>query len=96
MVEGKTKEKPSSIFFSNKEINQIAKKTDIKIKKALDLAYTRIKKFHSKQKVLNFLDQIIAKARHDSIEESKKVNTYCETFYFFHLKELKNLIEEDD
>ena len=37
-----------------------------------------------KQKVLNFLDQIIAKARHDSIEESKKVNTYCETFYFFH------------
>jgi len=48
------KTKSNKIFFSNKEINQIAKKTDIKIKKALDLAYTRIKKFHSKQKVLNF------------------------------------------
>ena len=48
------KTKSNKIFFSNKEINQIAKKTDIKIKKAIDLAYTRIKKFHSKQKVLNF------------------------------------------
>ena len=48
------KTKSNKIFFSNKEINQIAKKTDIKIKKALDLAYSRIKKFHSKQKVLNF------------------------------------------
>ena len=46
--------KSNKIFFSNKEINQIAKKTDIKIKKAIDLAYTRIKKFHSKQKVSNF------------------------------------------
>ena len=48
------KTKSNKIFFSNKEINQIAKKTDIKIKKAIDLAYTRIKKFHSKQKVSNF------------------------------------------
>ena len=48
------KTKSNKIFFSNKEINQIAKKTDIKIKKVLDLAYARIKKFHSKQKVLNF------------------------------------------
>ena len=44
----------NKIFFSNKEINQIAKKTDNKIKKAIDLAYNRIKKFHSKQKVSNF------------------------------------------
>ena len=44
----------NKIFFSNKEINHIAKKTDNKIKKAIDLAYTRIKKFHSKQKVSNF------------------------------------------
>ena len=50
----KIKTKSNKIFFSNKEINQIAKKTDIKIKKAIDLAYTRIKKFHSKQKVSNF------------------------------------------
>jgi len=49
-----------------------------------------------KEKILNFLDQIIEKARHDSIEESKKVNTYCENFYFFHLKELRSLIKEDD
>ena len=50
----KIKTKANKIFFSNKEIKQIAKKTDIKIKKAIDLAYTRIKKFHSKQKVSNF------------------------------------------
>ena len=48
------KTKSNKIFFSNKEINQIAKKTDVKIKKAIDLAYIRIKKFHSKQKVSNF------------------------------------------
>tara|TARA_R100000353_G_scaffold146595_1_gene105297 strand:+ start:312 stop:476 length:165 start_codon:yes stop_codon:yes gene_type:complete len=49
-----------------------------------------------KEKILNFLDQIIEKARHESIEESKKANIYCENFYFFHLKELRNLIKEDD
>ena len=43
------KTKSNKVFFSNKEITQIAKKTDIKIKKAIDLAYSRIKKFHSKQ-----------------------------------------------
>ena len=48
------KTKSTKVFFSNKEINQIAKKTDLKIKKAIDLAFTRIKKFHSKQKVSNF------------------------------------------
>ena len=46
--------KSNKIFFSNKEINQIAKKTDIKIKKAIDLAFARIKKFHLKQKFSNF------------------------------------------
>ena len=50
----KIKTKSNKIFFSNKEIDQIAKKTDIKIKKAIDLAFTRIKKFHLKQKVSNF------------------------------------------
>ena len=50
----KIKTKSNKIFFSNKEINLIAKKTDIKIKKAIDLAFTRIKKFHLKQKVSNF------------------------------------------
>ena len=48
------KTKSNKVFFSYKEINQIAKKTDLKIKKAIDLAYTRIRKFHSKQKFSNF------------------------------------------
>ena len=46
--------KSNKIFFSNKEIDQITKNTDIKIKKAIDLAFTRIKRFHLKQKVSNF------------------------------------------
>ena len=50
----KIKTKSNKIFFSNKEINQIVKKTDYKIKKAIDLAFTRIKRFHLKQKVSNF------------------------------------------
>ena len=50
----KVKTKSNKIFFSNKEIDQITKKTDIKIKKAIDLAFTRIKRFHLKQKVSNF------------------------------------------
>ena len=48
------KTKSNKVFFSNKEINRIAKKIDIKIKKAIDLAFTRIKKFHLKQIVSNF------------------------------------------
>ena len=50
----KIKTKSNKIFFSNKEIDQITKKTDKKIKKAIDLAFTRIKKFHLKQKISNF------------------------------------------
>jgi len=50
----KIKTKSSRIVFSNKEIIQIAKKTDKKIKLSIDLAFNRIKKFHSKQKILSF------------------------------------------
>ena len=50
----KIKSKPKKFFFTNKETNIIAKKVNIKIKKAIDLAYNRIKKFHSKQKFLSF------------------------------------------
>ena len=32
-------------FFSKKEINKISQKTDKEIKKAIDLAYNRIKNF---------------------------------------------------
>ena len=47
--------KSSAVLFSNKEVNLLSKKTDIKLKKAIDLAYTRIKKFHTKQKFSNFV-----------------------------------------
>ena len=50
----KIKKKTKKISFSNKEINIILKRTDKELKKAIDLAYNRIKKFHSKQKFLSF------------------------------------------
>ena len=50
----KIKAKSPRILFSKEEINKISKKTDIKIKKAIDLAFTRIKKFHSMQKFISF------------------------------------------
>ena len=49
----KIKSKSKKVFFSQKEINQISKKIDKKIKKAIDLAFTRIKRFHLKQKISN-------------------------------------------
>ena len=50
----KIKSRSTKLLFSNKEINEISKKTDIIIKKSIDLAYNRIKKFHSKQKFSPF------------------------------------------
>ena len=50
----KIKIKSAKIIFSKKEINEIAKKTDKKIQNSIDLAFSRIKKFHSKQKFLSF------------------------------------------
>ena len=50
----KLKKKSKKILFSRKEINKISNKTDIKTKKSIDLAYNRIKKFHSKQKFSSF------------------------------------------
>jgi histidinol dehydrogenase len=50
----KIKTNSNKISFSNKEINRISKKTDLKIKKSIDLAYNRIKRFHSKQKFSSF------------------------------------------
>jgi len=50
----KVKVNSNKLFFSNDEIKKITKTTDKKIKKAIDLAYERIKKFHSKQKFLSF------------------------------------------
>ena len=50
----KIKKKINKIFFSDKEINIFLKRTDKELKKAIDLAYNRIKKFHSKQKFLSY------------------------------------------
>ena len=50
----KIKSKSNKLLFSNKEINKISKKTDLKTKKSIDLAFNRIKKFHSKQKFTSF------------------------------------------
>ncbi len=50
----KLKTKSNKILFSKKEINKISNKTDLKIKRSIDLAFSRIKKFHSKQKFSSF------------------------------------------
>ena len=50
----KIRTKSIKILFSKTEINKIAKKTDKKIKQSIDLAFNRIKKFHSKQKFSSF------------------------------------------
>ncbi len=50
----KIKTKSNKIILSSKEINKISKKTDLKIRRAIDLAFNRIKKFHSKQKFSSF------------------------------------------
>ena len=50
----KIKTNSNKLLFSNQEINKISKKTDLKIQKSIDLAYERIKKFHSKQQFLSF------------------------------------------
>ena len=42
------------IKFSNVEINKISNGIDKKLKKSIDLAYRRIKQFHSKQKFFSF------------------------------------------
>ena len=50
----KIKTSSNKILFSKKEINKISKKTDLKIKKSINLAFNRIKNFHSKQKFSSF------------------------------------------
>ena len=51
----KIKTRSNKIIFSKKEINKMSKKTDKKIKQSIDLAFNRIKKFHSKQKFSSFI-----------------------------------------
>ncbi len=50
----KIKIKTKRVFYTNKELNTISNKTNKKVKQAINLAYNRIKKFHSKQKFVSF------------------------------------------
>tara|TARA_E500000178_G_scaffold322228_1_gene346872 strand:- start:213 stop:1508 length:1296 start_codon:yes stop_codon:yes gene_type:complete len=50
----KIKTKSTSISFSKNEINKISRSADNGIKKAINIAFKRIKKFHSKQKFSSF------------------------------------------
>ena len=50
----KIKLKSPKIFYSKNEIRSISKKTNKKIKLAIDIAFNRIKNFHSKQKFSSF------------------------------------------
>ena len=48
------KSKQKKIKFSKEEINKISKKVSKNLKRSIDIAYTRIKKFHLKQKHTSF------------------------------------------
>ncbi len=48
------KSKQKKIKFSKEEINNISKKVGKKLKRSIDIAYTRIKKFHLEQKITPF------------------------------------------
>jgi len=50
----KIKSASKNIKFSKKEINDISKKIDNKLKKSIDTAFRRIIKFHTKQKFSSF------------------------------------------
>ena len=50
----KIKSKKINVKFSKNEINKISKKIDNRLKRSIDLAFNRIKKFHSKQKFMPF------------------------------------------
>ena len=50
----KVKISDSRLIFSKKEIDTILKKIDKGVKKSIDIAFSRIKYFHSKQKHLSF------------------------------------------
>ena len=50
----KIKSNTTKIKFSKKEINSIVKNIDLELKKSIDIAFKRIKKFHLKQKISSF------------------------------------------
>ncbi len=50
----KVRTNSNKIKFSNAEITKISKKIDKKLKRSIDIAFSRIKKFHLKQKFFSF------------------------------------------
>ncbi len=50
----KIRSTPRKIKFTEKEIKKISKRIDKALKKSIDIAFARIKKFHSKQKFSSF------------------------------------------
>ena len=50
----KIKSNSKKVKFSKKEINSIVKNIDLGLKKSIDIAFKRIKKFHLKQKISSF------------------------------------------
>ncbi len=50
----KVKTNSYKVLFSKEEINKISRKTEKNIQKAIDLAFSRIKKFHTQQKFSSF------------------------------------------
>ena len=50
----KIKSKSKRLIFTKDEINKISKSIDKNLKKSIDLAYVRIKRFHSKQKFTSY------------------------------------------
>ena len=50
----KNKTNSSGIKFSRNEINKVCKSIDKNLKRSIDLAFSRIKKFHQKQKFSSF------------------------------------------
>ena len=55
----KIKTKPKKIKFSKDEINKISMRVDKKLKNSIDIAFQRIKQFHSRQtiKPYKYLDK---------------------------------------
>ena len=71
------KSKSKKIKFSKKEIGKILRKVDKRLKNSIDLAFTRIKRFHSKQKFESF--KLIDKFKNEmsyKFSPSEKVGVY--------------------
>ena len=78
--------KISNIKFSKKEITQIVRKLNKKTKKSIDLAYSRIKKFHQKQKFHSFkyLDKYNNKLMYNYLQFHRYMHVKSSMVAIFH------------